>query len=227
MKINRFTDATALQGVPIDPARPADGQVLRFDATTQRLVYDDGASITWRGTWSANVAYALNDAVEYDASSYIAVAASSNQPPVDANGNVDIAYWHLLAAKGATGATTARQTVADLADNFTTTWQTVGVFEQSWQNPPRASSWKFGAFLAAPAGYTAQARLFDVSANAAVAGSTLSTASTTPTKVDTGGQMTVPAVNATHVYHVQIRIASGQPTMNDRAVIYSAISDLS
>lgn len=58
--------------------------------------------LTWRGTWSALTAYAADDSVGYNGSSYfctLAVGPSVVTPDVDA------AHWQLLALEGAVGAT--------------------------------------------------------------------------------------------------------------------------
>lgn len=62
-----------------------------------------GISLNWRGVWSASTAYALNDAVSHNGSSYIATGAvgPTSTPP-----ETDTAHWGVL-AQGATGATGA------------------------------------------------------------------------------------------------------------------------
>lgn len=57
------------------------------------------SALIWRGTWSSATAYAVSDAVYYNGSSYIAVAANTNSTPPSAN-------WNVLAAQGASGAGT-------------------------------------------------------------------------------------------------------------------------
>jgi hypothetical protein len=59
-----------------------------------------GASnpINWRGTWSATTAYAANDGVNYNGSSYVATAATTGSAP-------PAAPWQLVAQQGATGPT--------------------------------------------------------------------------------------------------------------------------
>ena len=56
-------------------------------------------NIVWKGEWSELTAYAVNDAVGYKGSSYVAIAASTNEFPTN------ITYWDLLAAKGDKGDT--------------------------------------------------------------------------------------------------------------------------
>jgi hypothetical protein len=68
------------------------------------------AGLTWRGTWSANptpTAYAVNDAVQYDGTSYVKIGTGGNASlPPDDLANLDIS-WELLALEGAPGPTGA------------------------------------------------------------------------------------------------------------------------
>lgn len=61
-----------------------------------------GGSTNWRGAWSSSASYAIYDAVSYSGSSYIAIAAGTNEQP-----DTHSADWQLLAQAGATGATGA------------------------------------------------------------------------------------------------------------------------
>ena len=67
--------------------------------------------LKWRGTWSSGGAYTIDDVVEYTdgsvTSSYIAVAASSNQAP-STGGTANSSYWNFLAKGQATSPTTTR-----------------------------------------------------------------------------------------------------------------------
>ena len=67
--------------------------------------------LKWRGTWSSGGAYTTDDVVEYTdgsvTSSYIAVAASSNQAP-STGGTANSSYWNFLAKGQATSPTTTR-----------------------------------------------------------------------------------------------------------------------
>lgn len=58
-----------------------------------------GLDITWRGTYAGATAYVLNDAVEYEGSSYIATQSTTGNLPTNAT------FWNLMAEKGETGAT--------------------------------------------------------------------------------------------------------------------------
>ena len=67
--------------------------------------------LKWRGTWSSGGAYTIDDVVEYTdgsvTSSFIAVAASSNQAP-SSSGTVNTSYWNLLAKGQASSPTTTQ-----------------------------------------------------------------------------------------------------------------------
>ena len=67
--------------------------------------------LKWRGTWSSGGTYAIDDVVEYAdgsvTSSYIAVAASSNQAP-SASGVENSSYWNFVSKGQATTPTTTR-----------------------------------------------------------------------------------------------------------------------
>ena len=67
--------------------------------------------LKWRGTWSSGGAYTIDDVVEYTdgsvTSSYIAVAASSNQAP-STGGTANSSYWNFLAKGQATSPTTTQ-----------------------------------------------------------------------------------------------------------------------
>ena len=57
----------------------------------------DGLSINWMGSWNSDTGYSINDAVEYNGSSYISVAESTGKTPETSTN------WELLASKGDTG----------------------------------------------------------------------------------------------------------------------------
>ena len=65
-----------------------------------------GGSTNWRANWATSTAYAKDDAVANNGSSYIALSAhtssGSNEPGVGASWTT---YWNIIALKGSTGAT--------------------------------------------------------------------------------------------------------------------------
>jgi hypothetical protein len=54
--------------------------------------------LVWRGAWESGTAYAIDDAVSFGGSSYVAIAPSTAQQP-----DLAPASWSLLALKGAAG----------------------------------------------------------------------------------------------------------------------------
>jgi collagen type VII alpha len=56
--------------------------------------------ILWRSAWDVGTTYAINDAVSFGGSSYIALAASTGQQP-----DLSPTFWSLVAQKGDIGAT--------------------------------------------------------------------------------------------------------------------------
>ena len=70
------------------------------------------AGLTWKGTWSATPtpAYAVNDAVQYNGTSYVKIGTGGNASlPPDNVANLNIS-WQVLALAGMTGATGAAGT---------------------------------------------------------------------------------------------------------------------
>lgn len=61
---------------------------------------DGDPGLNWLGAWSGVTAYAVNDGVSNNGSSYICTAAHTNQEPPNAS------YWDVFAAKGTDGAGT-------------------------------------------------------------------------------------------------------------------------
>jgi hypothetical protein len=74
--------------------------------------------MNWRGAWAVGTAYAINDGVSQEGSSYIAIAANTGSQPPSAN-------WNLLAQQGAAGTAGAQgppgpQAVSTDANNIAT-----------------------------------------------------------------------------------------------------------
>lgn len=55
--------------------------------------------LVWRGDWSAATAYAVDDAVGYQGSSYVCAVANTGAPPINTS------FWDVLAERGVEGAT--------------------------------------------------------------------------------------------------------------------------
>ena len=88
--VSRKLEAGSLETVTL----PDDWQTLSGGGGS------GGGTMTWRGTWSAAVAYKVNDGVTYNGSSYVAYVAVG---PVATPPPADVAHWALLAQAGGTG----------------------------------------------------------------------------------------------------------------------------
>lgn len=64
----------------------------------QGLPGTNGISFIWKGLWSNSITYIAKDVVQYNGSSYIAIASNTNSVPPSPN-------WNLMASKGDIGAT--------------------------------------------------------------------------------------------------------------------------
>lgn len=63
--------------------------------------------MTWKGPWTAEKTYAVNDAVQADGATYIAVSASTGSSPSSSP-----SAWHLVAARGLPGSSVIGSSVA-------------------------------------------------------------------------------------------------------------------
>ena len=52
---------------------------------------------TWKGTYNAGTAYAVDDVVSYNGSSYVCIQASTNNLPTVT------AYWDIMSSAGTNG----------------------------------------------------------------------------------------------------------------------------
>jgi hypothetical protein len=74
---------------------PSANQTCR---TNEKAITWDQSGISWMGAWDPDTSYAVDDAVEYDGSSYIATAANIRRPP-----SRSPSTWGTLASQGAPG----------------------------------------------------------------------------------------------------------------------------
>ncbi len=63
--------------------------------------------ITWQGEWSSSTTYAINQAVQYDGQSYVALQGSADKNP-----SSQTSYWSLMVSKGGAGADGTAATIA-------------------------------------------------------------------------------------------------------------------
>jgi len=78
--------------------RVIDPSAKQACKTGEKEITWDQAGISWRGTWSSTTSYAVNDAVAYNGSSYIATTAGKGAVPPSSSSS-----WDTLASEGSTG----------------------------------------------------------------------------------------------------------------------------
>ena len=93
------------------------------------------AKIEWQGVYNAGTAYALNDAVEFDGSSYISIqAGTGNQPDTSPT------FWDLMAQKGTTPATL--NDIADVTITSPVNDEVLTLEGGVWKNKPSGGGGK-------------------------------------------------------------------------------------
>jgi len=78
--------------------RVVDSSANQTCRTNEKAITWGQSGISWMGAWGPGTSYAVNDAVEYDGSSYIATTANIRRPP-----SRSPSTWGTLAAQGAPG----------------------------------------------------------------------------------------------------------------------------
>ena len=88
-----------------------------FPAVSGGTVQTTGLNqIIWQGTWDSATTYQVNDLVEYQGSSYIAIAVNSDTVPTNTS------FWNLVAAEGAAGPTGPTGPAGPVGMNWTGPW---------------------------------------------------------------------------------------------------------
>ncbi|MBF0295532.1 MAG: tail fiber domain-containing protein [Magnetococcales bacterium] len=82
------------------PGAGEQNKVLRGDG----IWVVQGGGLTWRGVWDTNLAYAVNDVVSYNGSTYVCILATDSTIDVP---NVATTYWSLFMAQGSPDVTVA------------------------------------------------------------------------------------------------------------------------
>ena len=99
-----YTDAGLTNGTPyyyvVSAVSGCGASLGSLEVTATPQGGSSGLSINWRGPWVAATSYAINDAVSFGGSSYIATGASTGAEP-----DVSPGSWNLLAQAGAIGPT--------------------------------------------------------------------------------------------------------------------------
>jgi len=92
-----YTGCYSTTSSPVGRLRVIDPSAGQTCAAGEVQISWNQQGINWRGTWSSSKAYKRDDAVVHSGTSYIAVAANTNQAPPNTT------YWNVLAQKGKTG----------------------------------------------------------------------------------------------------------------------------
>ena len=88
-----------------------------FPAVSGGTVQTTGLNqIIWQGTWDSATTYQVNDLVEYQGSSYIAIAVNSDTVPTNTS------FWNLVAEEGAAGPTGPTGPAGPVGMNWTGPW---------------------------------------------------------------------------------------------------------
>ena len=97
--------------------------------------------MAWQGGWDASTAYSINEAVQYNGSSYIAIANNQNITPGTNN-----TKWNLMAQAGAEGGaissmedTLISGSVSDMSvlayDDGASKWKDNNIFTGTFASP--------------------------------------------------------------------------------------------
>ena len=88
-----------------------------FPAVSGGTVQTTGLNqVIWQGTWDSATTYQVNDLVEYQGSSYIAIAVNSDTVPTNTS------FWNLVAEEGAAGPTGPTGPAGPVGMNWTGPW---------------------------------------------------------------------------------------------------------
>ena len=102
----RYINSTASTG-NAPPTLPTESNTYWQLTAKSGTDGTDGVSLNWQSAWLTSTAYAVQDGVENDGSTYICTTAHTSGATDDEPGvgATEATYWDLGAAKGATGAT--------------------------------------------------------------------------------------------------------------------------
>ena len=94
-----------------------------FPAVSGGTVQTTGLNqIIWQGTWDSATTYQVNDLVEYEGSSYIAIAVNSDTVPTNTS------FWNLVAEEGAQGPTGPTGPQGPIGMNWTGDWSSTTAY---------------------------------------------------------------------------------------------------
>ena len=135
------TVSTGLPGSSASVTNSGSSTAATLDITIPRGNTGADGDLTWKGGWSSSTAYSTNEAVQYNGSSYIAVANNQNVTPTS-----DTTKWNLMAQAGAEGGaissmedTVISSSVPDMSvlayDNGATKWKDKSIFTGTFASP--------------------------------------------------------------------------------------------
>ena len=94
-----------------------------FPAVSGGTVQTTGLNqIIWQGIWDSSTTYQVNDLVEYNGSSYIAIAVNSDTVPTNTS------FWNLVAEEGAQGPTGPTGPTGPVGMNWTGAWSSTTAY---------------------------------------------------------------------------------------------------
>ena len=155
-----FTGCVSTAAATKGAFRVIDAQAgVKCKATEQTITWNQ-RGINWRGTWASATAYAVNDTVAYQGSSYIATAASSAVVPTNT------AKWAVLAQKG-TGTAAPKLTFATTTSQVPLAESTgeVGIIQFSIPAGKQLVTWHATVVDFGPANTTDIFRCFTIATN--------------------------------------------------------------
>ena len=104
------TVTTGTAGTNASVSNSGDTSSAVLDFTIPRGDTGPSGDITWKGGWNASTAYGINEAVYYNGSSYVAVAANTNVRP-----DTDTSKWNIMAQAGAEGGSIGSMADTDIS----------------------------------------------------------------------------------------------------------------
>ena len=100
-----------IQGIQGAGAQGAQGVGIQGSIGLQGIQGNNGQPLIFRGSWNSTENYSINDVVEYQGSSWVAILLNQGNYPPSTNPT----YWNLIASKGSDGSQGAQGAGAGLA----------------------------------------------------------------------------------------------------------------
>jgi len=133
--------STGLPGSSASVTNSGSSTAATLDITIPRGNTGADGDLAWKGGWSSSTTYSTNEAVQYNGSSYIAVANNQNVTPTS-----DTSKWNLMAQAGAEGGsigsmedTNISSSISEMSilayDNGATKWKDKSIFTGTFAAP--------------------------------------------------------------------------------------------